>query len=175
VVGLVGFYGQSQPQQWLVLVKDARVEDMMHEFVISDSKVRAQRHFRKLPNQDLPSIPISIDQVKIDSSKAFQIVEQLAGNVGIGFDTVHYQLRARDLRSEAVWMLNLIDRNQNSVGVHYISAETGQVLRSVWQKPEGKKVTSTDTPAEIQRTASRRPTRLGKAIQEVRNLSGRAQ
>ncbi len=136
VVGLIGFYGQDQPRQWLVLAKDTRLEGMMHEFVVSNDEVRAQRHFKRLANQDLPDVPINRADVKIDSSKAFRLVESLAAKAGIGFDTIHYQLRCRDLRNEPIWVLNLIDSRQVSIGVHYYSAITGELLRSNWH-PDG--------------------------------------
>ncbi len=136
VVGLIGFYGQDQPRQWLVLAKDTRLEGMMHEFVVSNGEVRAQRHFKRLADQDLPNVPIDRADVKIDSLKAFRLVESLAAKAGIGFDTVHYQLRCRDLRSEPIWVLNLIDARQTSIGSHYFSAITGELLRSVWH-PDG--------------------------------------
>jgi|GEM_PF-867046 len=136
VVGMIGFYGQDQPRQWLVLAKDGRIADLMHEFVVSDGQVRAQRHFNRLPDQDLPDVPINRVDIRIDSDKAFQLAESLAAKAGIGYDSVHYQLRCRDLRSEPIWMLNLIDVRQVSVGVHYFSAVTGELLRSEWH-PDG--------------------------------------
>jgi len=136
VVGMIGFYGQDQPRQWLVLAKDARIKGLMHEFVVSDGEVRAQRHFKRLPNQDLPDVPINRADVKIDSTRAFQLAESLAAKANIGFDSIHYQLRCRDLRNEPIWMLNLIDTKQVSVGVHYFSAVTGELLRSEWH-PDG--------------------------------------
>lgn len=135
VVGIAGFYGQDQPQQWLVLATDRKVPNLLHEFALRDGKLVAERHFTRQPELDIPSIPIPLSLVRIDSNQVFRIAETTARRAGVGFDSIHYQLRCRDLRNEPIWVLNLVDQVGNTVGVHYISAVTGETLRVVWHRP----------------------------------------
>ncbi len=167
-VGLVGFYGQDQPRQWLVLTRNDRNHQLMTEFVVSDGQVKAQRDFKRLPNQDIPHIPFDREMIKIDSRKAFQIAESLAAKANTGFDSIHYQLRCRDLRNEPVWMLNLIDSRQVSVGVHYISAVNGDLLRSVWNPVQERKAPSTNPVGNAIKTVT---DRAKGSIQSQRGVS----
>ncbi|MCB1062543.1 MAG: hypothetical protein KDN20_06450, partial [Verrucomicrobiae bacterium] len=145
VVGVVGFNGQDQPRQWLLLQLDAKTPNLLHEYAMLDGRIAAHRQFWRDPKQDLPTIPINVPKITFDSAQAFRLADQAAKRVGMGFDSIHYNLRCRDLRNEPVWMLNLIDGAQNSVGVLYISAVTGETLRSVWHRP-GTMTTSTSAP-----------------------------
>lgn len=134
VLGMTGFYGQSQPQQWLILTGSKDQPGIFQEFVISDMKIKGSRRIRQLPMQDLPTIPVARDRLKYDSTVAFEIAEELALKARVGYDSVHYQLRCRDQNEEPVWMVNMLDPAGRSLGIHYISAETGLLLRSVWHK-----------------------------------------
>lgn len=147
VVGLVGFFGQEQPSQWLVLVSDANYPGTYREYVSRQARTINMRTFQAQPGQDLPSIPLPLPRLKIDSQQAFRICEATALRAGIGFDSLHYQLRCRDLRNEPVWVVNMLDRNRSMVGVIYLSAEDGTVFRTVWNQPgnTGRSLTQNQT------------------------------
>lgn len=130
VVGMVGFYGQPDPPQWMVLSPPSGGNGKFRETVVSRGKLAAERTFRKLPGQDLPTIPLERKRVHIDSGKAFSIAEEVAKRKKISFESAHFQLRCRDEDTEPVWVLNLIDKFQVGVATIYLSAETGTVLRS---------------------------------------------
>ena len=144
VVGVVGFYGQSQPPRWMILSMDPKVPGLMHEFVMQNSRIVAERHFPRPKEQDLPHIPLPVRSLRIDSPQAFKIAEQTAQRAGLGFDSLHYQLRCRDLRNEPIWVLNLNDQKKTPVGVLYISAVTGEVLRSIWNRPGTQQYTQVE-------------------------------
>lgn len=133
VVGMTGFYGQDQPKQWLILTK-AKDADFWFEFVLVDKKVQKRRSIRRLPNQAVPTIGIDLKRLKYDSDLAFEIAELKAQAESVGYDSVHYQLRSREQDSEPVWVVNMLDPAGKSIGIHYISAETGVMLRSVWHR-----------------------------------------
>jgi len=132
ILGMVGFYGDPDPAQWLVLTRPVNTKGALLEFVVRDGRKLTERKVRKNGSMDLPSIPIRLSQIKINSAAALVIAQEVAAKSRIDFETVHYQLRCRDQGNEPVWNLNLINKNQVSVGVHYISAISGKVLRSVW-------------------------------------------
>lgn len=134
IVGMTGFYGQDQPRQWLILAKHEDSGEMT-EYVVADKKVVGKRKLRHLPNQVVPSITIDRDRLKIDSNIAFDIAEFQARQESVTYDSVHYQLRCRDQKSEPVWVVNMLDPVGKSIGIHYVSAESGVLLRSVWHRP----------------------------------------
>lgn len=136
VLGMVGFYGEPAPPQWLVLTASRPDAKVLRESVVSGGALRAEREFRRLPGQDLPAIAIDRSVLRIDSSAAFRIAAEVAEKNRIGFDSIHYQLRCREEKQEPVWMLNLIGPAQVSRGVIYLSAVSGDVLRVSWIRPE---------------------------------------
>lgn len=146
VVGMVGFFGQSQPPQWLVLTDIPSRKSMVRESVVSRGEVRAERMFRKNPAQDLPDVPLERADLKIDSDRAFRIVEQVAHQQRVSFESAHFQLRCRDQGGEPVWMLSLNSLSQVSLGVVYVSAKTGEVLRVSWVRPKGDLDRTSATP-----------------------------
>lgn len=135
VVGMVGFYGQDQPRQWRILADDAHERGMLKEYIVENGHVVAERRFQRDPKVDLPTIRIPSAKLSVDSRQAFLLAEGAARVEGVGFDTIHYQLRCRDLRSEPVWVLNLSDQQRKTVGVVYVSALNGELLRKVWTRP----------------------------------------
>ncbi|MEM7697132.1 MAG: hypothetical protein AAF236_01865 [Verrucomicrobiota bacterium] len=143
IIGMVGFYGQDQPQQWFVLTDNPAKGSALRETVVAQGKILAERKFRRLPGQDLPTIPLIREKLKIDSTRAFELANREADANKVGFESVHYQLRCRDIRDEPVWMLNLLDESHASVGVVYISAETGNLLRVTWLKAPAESFTTT--------------------------------
>lgn len=151
VVGLVGFNGQDQPAQWLILQADVEVSGWLHEYALQGGRVVAQRSFRRNPNQDLPNIPLSLPKIVVDSPQAFALANQAARKAGVGFDSMNFQLRCRDLRNEPVWVLSLMDEGRRTVGVVYLSAVTGEALRAVWNPPS-----SLTTTAPAERTSAPR-------------------
>ena len=132
VLGMVGFFGQPEPVQWLILTDNATTTGVLRESVFARGKILAERKFTPLPGQDLPNLPIVRKTLKVDSGTAFRTAEGLARQQKRGFESVHFQLRVRDLESEPVWMLNLVSPAQVSIGVVYISASSGKVLRESW-------------------------------------------
>jgi len=135
VLGMVGFYGQPQPVQWLILTGDPASPNPLRETVFARGRVLAERKFPPLPGQDLPHLPILRETLKIDSGAAFHIAEARAKARKTPFDRAHFQLRVRDEGAEPVWMLNLIDTSQVSVGLVYLSARSGEILRETWVRP----------------------------------------
>ncbi len=135
VLGMVGFFGQPEPVQWLILTSHPAAPGVLRESIYARGRLLAERQFSPLPGQDLPHLPMKRDALKIDSAAAFRVVEKLAHRHKRAFDSAHFQLRVRDLGSEPVWMLHLLNRAQVSIGVVYLSATTGKILRETWKAP----------------------------------------
>lgn len=135
VLGLVGFFGQPEPVQWLILTSQPATPGVLRESIFARGRLLAERKFSPLPGQDLPHLAIDRAVLKIDSAAAFRIVEKMARGKKRAFDSAHFQLRVRDLESEPVWMLHLLNRAQVSIGVVYLSATSGEILRETWTGP----------------------------------------
>ncbi len=135
VLGMVGFFGQPEPVQWLILTSHPATPEVLRESVYARERLLAVRRFTPLPGQDLPHLPMKRAVLKIDSATAFRTVEELAHRQKRAFDSAHFQLRVRDLGAEPVWMLHLLNRAQVSIGVVYLSATTGKILRETWKEP----------------------------------------
>jgi len=135
VLGMVGFFGQPEPVQWLILTSHPATPGVLRESIFARGRILAERKFSPLPGQDLPHLPISRAALNVDSAAAFRVAEELAHRQKRAFDSAHFQLRVRDLGAEPVWMLTLLNSAQVSVGVVYLSATTGAVLRETWVGP----------------------------------------
>lgn len=142
ILGVVGFFADPQPPQWLVLTPLEGEEDVYRESVVKDGVVTAERMFRKVPGQDLPSIPIDLSEVKYDSDDAFAAAEEAAASHRIRFESVHFQLRCRDEGEEPVWMVNILSPYHISIGVVFVSAKTGEVVRETWKSPSSGRMYS---------------------------------
>ncbi len=130
VLGVVGFSGEPSPERWLVL---SRADDgNLREYAWSSGRVVDERAVDPLPGQDLPNIPIDFKRVHVDSGEAFVIASELAEKHRVPFESVHFHLRCRDAGKEPVWLLKLLGPVQDSRGVVYLSAITGEVLRTAW-------------------------------------------
>lgn len=129
-LGVIGFSGAPAPDRWLFLVKFTNGK--LQEKAISDGAVVAERDIEPLPGQDLPEIPIDFATVAIDSDEAFDIVSELAEGRRVDFESAHFHLRCRESGNEPVWLLKLLGPRQDSRGVVYLSAVTGEILRSAW-------------------------------------------
>ena len=152
LVGIVGFFGRSLPSDWRFLVADPASPNMRHEYIMKNGREIGQRHFQVNPAQDIPSIRIPLKSLKVDSERAFDIANEAAKGAGVGFDSMHFQLRCRDLRNEPVWLLTPVDRNSKALGVVYLSALDGKILRASWTpKSLPNRLTSTATPAPLTR------------------------
>jgi hypothetical protein len=135
VLGMVGFFGQPEPVQWLILTSHPATPGVLRESIFARGRLLGERKFSPLPGQDLPHLAIDRAALKIDSAAAFRIVDELAHRQKRSFDSAHFQLRVRDLGAEPVWMLNLLNSAQVSVGVVYLSASSGEILRETWVGP----------------------------------------
>lgn len=147
IYGVVGFFGQPAPPQWLILTDAGNNARSLRESVVTNAGVVAERKFRRQPKQDLPDIPMSRAALKIDSGAAFRVAETEARLQKMAFESAHYQLRCRETGREPVWMLNLLNANHVSIGVVYVSAVTGKVMRTSWPgKPTNPTPAGTSTP-----------------------------
>jgi hypothetical protein len=92
-----------------------------------------------------PPTYFALERVKLDVVKAFQIAEKEATDAQIGFDKVDYSLRAREFSLEPVWTLRLVNNRNQLMGVVELSADSGQLYRTIWLKRNGPDVQVVDS------------------------------
>ncbi len=124
--------GVPQPSDWQLLAYDQRAPKLLYRFWAGggragDGGVDDQRY-----PDDVPVGYFSLSQISVDSVAAFTIAEGQARQAKMAFDSCDYLLRLREFSREPVWRLELLDGSRQIVGKLYISAATGEVLRTVW-------------------------------------------
>jgi hypothetical protein len=170
VVGLTGSLGQDQPRQWLVLMKDTKIPNLMHEYAVEKGKIVGERHFSPDPDQNLPSVPLPLAQLNFDSADAFRIATQAAVKGGIGFDSVNYLLRIHSTNPSPVWTLTLLDQQKNTVGIVFVSVSTGKLAGTKWYRPGSQEyieVNSTSASDEIKDIWNRGVSTVSRGIQKL--------
>lgn len=135
IVAITGAQGQDQPQQWMILKKDASVGNLMHEYVMKNGNIVAERHFSTEPEQNMPASTLPLSQLNTDSTKAFKTANRAANNSNIGFDSINYLLRIHHTSPSPVWTLTLLDQQKKTVGIVFVSASTGKLISKKWFRP----------------------------------------
>ncbi|NNE90109.1 MAG: hypothetical protein HKN23_00530 [Verrucomicrobiales bacterium] len=147
LVEMRGFGGIPQPIEWEILAYDQRAPRKLRWFVAGGGRVKDDgidtAHYPERP----PGGYLSRESVRINSEKAFKIVENEARKAKVGFDRVDYFLRVREFSREPIWRLELKDADRMLAGKIYLSAKTGEVLRTIWVFRGG--LGSRDARAEI--------------------------
>ncbi|MCB1204488.1 MAG: hypothetical protein KDN18_09530 [Verrucomicrobiae bacterium] len=149
ILGMVGFCGQALPAEWLFLT--GKPDDFgagLRESVFAQGKILAERTLKVFAGQDLPHLPIERGRLKVTTANAYETAVARAKDEKVSFKSVRYQLRVRDAGNEPVWLISFLNRAQVGIGVVYVSAETGEVLRENW-RVEGGKRTDSDNPSKI--------------------------
>ncbi len=170
VVGLTGSFGQDQPSQWLVLMKDANIPNLMHEYAVQRGRIVGERHFSREPDQRLPSVPLPLPRLNVDSADAFRIATQAAVKAGIGFDSANYLLRIHSTNPSPLWTLTLLDQQQNIVGVVFVSVSSGKVTGKKWYRPGSQEyvdINSTSAKDEIKDLWNRGVSTVSRGFQKL--------
>ena len=140
LVSVEGGNGLPLPKFWDFTVADPATRNGV--------RVLRATHQRAVPLGERAGVPVGYPlnipggffrwaDVKIDSSVAFAAADREARGAMVGFDAVHYLLRARDGTSTPAWTLTLIDAEGRAVGRVEIDASSGMVQRKVWLRYAG--------------------------------------
>lgn len=138
VIGLVevsGKAGMPTPAAWNIVIWEPRSPTKLAEFVM-----RGLRLEDRGPNTDFypllePAGFFDLAKVEVDCAGAFRIADREAGVAMIGFDMIDYRLRCREFSDEPVWVLTLRSTAGTVKGIVTLSAKSGKILRTVWQRP----------------------------------------
>jgi len=132
VLGLAGYDGAPLPERWYVLIGTPGTTGALREVPVADGKAGTGRVIESRPGQDLPHLPIDPATLRCSAAEAHRIASARGEGSGARWAGVHYHLRVRDEGAEPVWLLTFVNRAQVKVGLVYLSARTGEVLRESW-------------------------------------------
>jgi hypothetical protein len=132
ILGLAGYDGAPLPERWLVLVGKPGPGGALREVSVAGGKAGVGRGIESSAGEDLPHLPIDPASLKVSAAEAHTIAAASRAGSGVRWATVHYHLRVRDEGAEPVWLLTFVNRAQVKVGLVYLSARTGEVLRESW-------------------------------------------
>lgn len=137
IVSMRAEHGAPSPREWVVVVFDPQAPTTLRSYWADETRVASKGVNSSFYPNNVPTGFVAAEKVKVESSSAFAIVDNLARKEGVAFNEVSYTLRAIDFTDEPVWILRLIDNRGAIVGRISLSAKNGKVLRRVWMTPSG--------------------------------------
>ncbi len=149
IVEMRGRNGQSQPLTWDLVVYDRDSPYLVREYTLG-SEVNVERDPQPHYPERVPTGFIDKQQLFIDSTACFRILEHEAQRAGVGFNSVNYLLRCQEFSEEPLWRLTALDGQGYMVGRVDLSGATGTVLRTiwyVWNRPAGQPPLVVDSAA----------------------------
>ncbi len=167
LVEIEGARGATQPDSWTFLFQDSEARGGVRELVLQNGAILSERTpLRGYGGVgDLPVIPV--DRLNLDSNGAFQLANQEAVRLGVGFHWVNYTLRAdANGKAGALWNLELIDHLGIPVGGMTVSAETLKIVDPL-------RLSSGAGQAVVQPSSSENTTPRGGAIGAVEDFGVR--
>ncbi len=124
--------GQSQPWEWEIISHNHLSPNQLRYYWVGGQEATDEGDCDDLYPLKPPAGFINYDKFLLDSNAAFTVAEGAARAARVGFDSVNYTLRARELSDEPLWILDLVDARDFLVGKVYVSGETGSILRTLW-------------------------------------------
>ena len=144
VIEVKGYRGTPQPDSWIILLDDPSARGGVREVEISNGKVISER---TPMNSTGVSPAINFHKLNLDSTGAFSLADQTARSSRVGFDAVNYTLRRDQVSEGSVWVLELFDARNRSLGTVTLSAENGTLVANNLHR-EGIVEESFDNPEE---------------------------
>lgn len=134
VIEVKGRDGTPQPRVWTILLNDPMARGGVREIEVSNGHVTSERTPIKTYSGQGDGIVLNFQKLNLDSKGAFALAETEARQAKIGFFSVDYNLRCEEAGGTPVWMVQLLDDQQHSVGSVRIAADTGAIVSSTFTK-----------------------------------------
>jgi hypothetical protein len=126
VIEVKGSNGAPQPASWTILLSDPVARGGVREFEIAGGRIAAERTPVKTYGGGGGAV-LDFKKLNLDSEGAFTVAEGEARGAKIGFYSADFCLRSGD-SGAPIWVVELLDKDQHSLGSVRISAETGAVI-----------------------------------------------
>jgi hypothetical protein len=128
LVSIFAREGCPAPERWYFLTYDAKAQNGVAEFVVSNQKlVVAARNLSQFAERLRPEDVAGALNLKIDSDKAGQIAQDYARANSLSIGSIDYTLKKEDSGS-LVWNLGCLDSANQPMGELKIAASNGSVL-----------------------------------------------
>ena len=138
IVEIRGAGGTPQPMAWSFVIYDARSPTQLAEYNVTGGVVSPVGPNKQFYPRQEPAGYFDLSKVEVDSVGAFRIAERAAGLAKVGFDSVDYKVRARELGEDPIWVLTLRSRRGEPLGIVTLSARSGKLLRTVWNRLDSR-------------------------------------
>ena len=122
----------TQPREWTIVVNDERSQFRLRTVRVDAEKSINEGDSSKFYPENLPIGFASSKKIKIDSTKAFEILIKEARAARIGFDYVNYKLRSLEFGDEPVWVLSAMSAKGVLLGQVIMSAYDANIFRTIW-------------------------------------------
>lgn len=122
----------TQPREWTIVVNDERSQFRLRTVRVDAEKSINEGESSKFYPENLPIGFASSKKIKIDSTKAFEILIKEARAARIGFDYVNYKLRSLEFGDEPVWVLSAMSAKGVLLGQVIMSAYDANIFRTIW-------------------------------------------
>ena len=113
---------------WTVLLNDPLARGGVREIEVSKGHIVSERTPVKAYSGQGEGIVLNFTLLNLDSQGAFAVAETEARNAKIGFYGADYLLRCEDNGSAPIWVVQLLDQQQHSLGSVSIAADSGTVV-----------------------------------------------
>ncbi|MEI6561110.1 MAG: hypothetical protein WCO68_03390 [Verrucomicrobiota bacterium] len=132
VIEVKGRNGASQPDAWTVLLNDPLARGGVREIEVSKGRIVSERTPVKAYSGQGEGSLLNFTLLNLDSDGAFAVAEAEARNAKIGFYGADYLLRSGENGAAPLWVVQLLDRQQHSLGSVNIAADTGAVIEKTF-------------------------------------------
>jgi hypothetical protein len=134
VIEVKGRNGTPQPLVWTILINDPLARGGVREIEVSNGHVTSERTPIKTYSGQGDGIALNFQKLNLDSQGAFAVAETEARNAKIGFFSVDFDLRCQEAGAAPIWIVQLLDDQQHSVGNVHVAADTGAVVSTTFTK-----------------------------------------
>jgi len=128
VIEVKGRNGVPQPTVWTILINDPLARGGVREIEVSNGHITSERTPLKAYSGQGEGSALNFEKLNLDSEGAFAVAEAEARNLKIGFFGVDYVLRCDETGGAPLWIVQLLDDKQHSVGSVTVAADTGTVV-----------------------------------------------
>ena len=138
VVEVKGRNGAPQPASWTILINDPMARGGVRELEVSKGQIASERTPVKAYSGQSDGAVLNFSKLNLDSEGAFSVAEAEARAAKLGFYGADFLLRCGEGGGAPVWVLQLLDDQQHSIGSVTIAADTGAVISKTFRGKTSK-------------------------------------
>jgi hypothetical protein len=128
VLAVSGESGNPQPGMWTVVLEDPAARGGVRELQIVSNQVASER--TPVSSELAGGKTIDLNQLNLDSDGAYQVAQEEAKKNGASFDQVNYRLFIDSDSGKPLWVVHLVDTQQQDVGIVKVAADNGTLVSS---------------------------------------------